>query len=238
MRKLLVADPSGELSRILTRELQEKCLIRCCETGSETLELLESFCPDTLVLDLNLPGMDGLTLLQTARDQGCAASVLAVTTLANSYIRQSLQDLAVSYAMMKPCNPRALALRVEDLLRSPEESAAPDPYVRITAALLSLGIRSNRDGYAYLVPAILYRARHPRSAITKEIYPAVAKVCGGNALQVERDIRLAIESGWKTGDREIWNRIFPGLRKRPSNGLFVHRMAELLRLEETGAGRD
>lgn len=235
MRKLLVADPSGELSRILTRELEGKCLIRCCETGSQTLELLESCCPDALVMDLNLPEMDGISLLRMARDRGCAAAVLAVTTLFNHYIQQSLQDLAVAYVMMNPCDSRALAARVEDLLRLPEESAATEPYVRITGALLSLGIRSKHDGYAYLIPAILYRARHSRSAITKEIYPAVAAACGAKPQQVERDIRLAVESGWDTGDRESWERLFPGHRKRPTNDQFIRRMAEVLRLEESGS---
>ena len=237
MRKLLVADPSGELSRILTRELAGKCLLRCCETGSQTLELLERFCPDTLVLDLNLPGTDGISLLQMARDRGCTAAVLAVTTLFNPYIQHSLQNLAVAYVMMKPCDSRALAARAEDLLRFPEESGTTEPYVRITGALLCLGIRSSRDGYAYLLPAILYRARHPRSAITKEIYPAVAAACGANVQQVERDIRLAIEAGWDNGDREIWERLVPGHRKRPSNDLFIRRMAEMLRLEQPNTGR-
>lgn len=237
MRKLLVADPSGEFSRILTRELAGSCRIRCCQTGTQALELLESFCPDGLVLDLNLPEMDGLTLLQTARDRGCTAAVLALTALFNPMIQRMLQDLAVTYVMMKPCDSRALAARTEDLLRFPGESGTPEPYAWITGALLSMGIRSKHDGFSFLIPAILYRARHPRSAITKEIYPAVADACGATPLQVERNIRLAIEFGWNTGNREIWERLFPGQRKRPSNDLFIRRMAEILRLEETGAVR-
>ena len=90
---------------------------------------------------------------------------------------------------------------------------------------------------SFLLPAILYRARHPRSAITKELYPAVADACGATPMQVERDIRLAIESGWETGNRETWGCLFPGQRKRPSNDLFIRRMAEILRLEETIRGR-
>lgn len=237
MRKLLVADPSGELSRILSRELGEKCQIRCCETGSKALELLGQFCPDGLVLDLHLPELDGITLLRTARDQGSTAAVLAVTTLFNPYIQQPLQELAVSYVMMKPCNPKALAARVEDLLRFPEESGTQEPYVRITGTLLAMGIQSKRDGYAYMLPAILYRARHPRAAITKEIYPAVAAACGGTAQQVERDIRLAIEAGWAAGDRAVWERLFPNHLERPANDQFLRRMAEVLKMEENDCKR-
>lgn len=237
MRKLLVADPSGEFSRILTRELEGKCQIRCCQTGSQALELMERFCPDGVVLDLNLPEMDGITLLQTARDRGCTAAVLAMTTLFNPLIQQTLQDLAVVYVMMKPCASRAVVARTEDLLRFPGEFRTPEPYVRITGGLLSLGIHSKHDGFSFLLPAILYRARHPRSAITKELYPAVADACGATSMQVERDIRLAIESGWETGNRETWGCLFPGQRKRPSNDLFIRRMAEILRLEETITGR-
>ena len=230
MRKLLVVDPGGEYSRILLRALGNRHRVECCGTGNEALELAEHFQPDGIVLDLNMPEVDGISLLSGIRNLGCSAAVLAVTTLFTPYIQQGLQLLAVSYVMMKPCNPRALAARTEDLLRFPMESRSTEPYVRITSALLSLGMRSGHEGFSFLLPAILYRARHPRAAITKQIYPAVAEACGVSPQQVERDIRLAIASGWKYGDRQTWERFFPGETKVPSNDRFLRRMADALRL--------
>ena len=232
MRRLLIADPGGEYSRILTRELGERFHIQCCTTGEKALELLKSFAPDGIVLDLNMPEIDGVTFLRRAREAGCNAAVLAITTLFSPYVQQTLQELAVAYVMRQPCDSRALVERTEDLLRFPGECRCTEPYTRITGALLALGIRPGYDGYSFLLPAILYRARHPRAAVTKELYPAVAEVCGASPIQVERDIRLAIESGWENGSREVWERVLPGQTKRPSNDLFLHRMAELLSLEE------
>lgn len=231
-QKLLIADSSEEFTRALSRELEGKYQIRCSSSGPQTLEALEEFRPDGLVLDLLLPGMDGIHLLRAARERGCFPAVLAMTTLYNPYIQQSLQELAVVYAMMKPCSVRIAAARVEDMLRLPGEHTSPaEPYSRITGALVSMGFRPERGGFALLLPAILFLARHPRASVTKELYPAVGVACGISPRQVERDIRLAIEDAWRVGNPAAWERVFPGERERPSNSRFLGRMAQVLRLD-------
>ena len=91
MRKLLVVDPGGEYSRILLRALGNRHRVECCGTGNEALELAERFQPDGIVLDLNMPEVDGISLLSGIRNLGCSAAVLAVTTLFTPYIQQGLQ---------------------------------------------------------------------------------------------------------------------------------------------------
>lgn len=232
-QKLLITDSSEEFTRALTRELEGKFRIRCSCSGIETLAILEEFRPDGLVLDMLLPEMDGIQVLKAARERGCYPAVLALTTLYNPYIQQALQELAVVYAMMKPCSVRIAAARVEDMLRLPGEYTSPaeDPYSRITGALVSLGFRPERGGFALLLPAILFLSRHPRASVTKELYPAVGEACGSSPRQVERDIRLAIEDAWRVGNPTAWEQVFPGERERPSNSRFLCRMAQVLRLD-------
>lgn len=231
-RRLLIADSSEEFTRALARELEGKFRIRCSCSGPQTLAVLEEFRPDGLVLDMMLPGMDGIQLLKAAREKGCFPAVLALTALYNPYIQQTLQELAVVYALMKPCPVRIAAARVEDMLRLPGEFTSPaeEPYSRITGALVAMGFRPERDGFALLLPAILFRSRHPRASVTKELYPAVGEACGSSPRQVERDIRLAIEDAWKVGNPAAWEQVFPEERERPSNSRFLCRMAQVLRL--------
>ena len=69
-RKLLIADGNEEFRRALAAELQGAYHVRCCDDGKEALSLLRSFAPDVLVLDLMLPGLDGISLLQSAAASG------------------------------------------------------------------------------------------------------------------------------------------------------------------------
>lgn len=74
--KLLIADGNEEFRRALAAELQGAYHVRCCGDGKEALSLLRSFVPDVLVLDLMLPELDGISLLQSAASAGLCPMVL------------------------------------------------------------------------------------------------------------------------------------------------------------------
>jgi two-component system response regulator (stage 0 sporulation protein A) len=80
-------------------------------------------------------------------------------------------------------------------------------------------------------------AAEPDLAITKELYPEVAAVCGGDWKHVERTIRSAITAAWKKRDEEVWQQYFPpepdGTFRKPTNGDFITRMAEALRMSQS-----
>ena len=75
-------------------------------------------------------------------------------------------------------------------------------------------------------------AKHPDMAITKELYPAVSALCGGDSDHVERTIRSAIGVAWRHRDHQLWQAYFPadpqGQCKKPSNGSFITRLAQTL----------
>ena len=91
---------------------------------------------------------------------------------------------------------------------------------------------ANGKGYTYLRESIPIYAKDPQQAITKELYPAVAKLCGSSVDQVERAMRTAIERAWKRRDDQIWRLYFTpqsdGSIKKPSNSEFISRLADLL----------
>lgn len=234
--KLLIADGNEEFRTELETALQSTYFVRTCCTGGEALSLLRSFGPDILVLNLMLPEIDGITLLEESARMGIRPMVLATTAYQNPYILDSINRLGVDYIMMRPCRIPATVARIRDLSHrlNPPELSAPDPKAQVSNLLLSLGIPTRLKGYNQLREAILLMAKNPEMAITKELYPAVAAVCGGDKDHVERTIRSAIGIGWKNRDAQIWQVYFPpgpgGSCKRPSNGTFITRMAESLLL--------
>lgn len=182
-RKLLIADGNEEFRRALAAELQGAYHVRCCDDGKEALSLLRSFAPDVLVLDLMLPGLDGISLLQSAAASGLCPMVLVTSRFYNDYVLTALGELSVGYMMRKPCDIPATAARIGDLsrqIRTPLVTP-PDPQTQVTNLLLSLSVPSKLRGYAYLREAIPMMLKDPDQPITKVLYPAVARFSAAKA---------------------------------------------------------
>lgn len=242
--KLLIADGNEEFRRALAAELQGAYHVRCCGDGKEALSLLRSFVPDVLVLDLMLPELDGISLLQSAASAGLCPMVLVTSRFYNDYILGALGELSVGYMMRKPCDIPATAARIGDLsrhIRAPRVTP-PDPQTQVTNLLLSLNIPSKLRGYAYLREAIPRMMKDPDQPITKVLYPAVGAVFGCKGTHVERSIRSAIDTAWKQRDDRVWQRYFrvgsDGVIPRPSNAAFISRLADALRLNQDAGNNE
>ena len=234
-RKLLIAEESEELRTALADLFRGSCQVRCCADGTAAQRELLEFRPDVLVLDLMLPGYDGISLLKWALNQGVRPMVLAITRFCSDYVAESAQRLGVGYLMLKPCSLSALAARVADL--NQQIRTAPelpnDAGSRISSLLLTLGIPPKLRGFAYLKEAVVLYREDPMQSVTKVLYPEVAKRCGCAPMHVERSIRSAIDAGWKRRDDRIWQLYFQpdreGQIRRPSNSEFISRLADSLR---------
>lgn len=236
-RKVLIADSSEDFRCALADTLHSIYHIRTTADGNQAMQLLRSFLPDILIVDLMLPGLDGITLLQHSAESGIRPMVLATTRYISDYTLDAAERLGVGYIMVKPCSVSAVAARVSDLsqrLKTPVFTH-PDPRTLVSNALLRLGISTKLRGYAYLREAVLLMARDPQQSITKELYPAVAAQFGATAVQLERSIRSAIHTAWSQLDSQIWQMYFPandsGLIPRPTNAAFISRLADLLILD-------
>ena len=109
---------------------------------------------------------------------------------------------------------------------------------RISEIFMTIGIPANIKGYHYLREAIRITVEYPKimDSITKELYPAVAKVFNTTPSKVERAIRHSIEVGWARGKIENINNIFGvkvynGHNDRPTNGEFIALLADKLLLD-------
>ena len=234
MLKLLIVDAAEDFRVALAEAMKGTYIVRTCDDGEAALELARTFVPDLLVLDLTVAGMDGLSLVQIITQTRSKPIILATTRFLSDYVLEASSRIGIDYMMVKPCNIRAVVTRMADLVtsRNPRAQARPDPKVSVANLLLALGIATNNKGYTYLREAIPIYAKDPQQAITKELYPAVAKLCGSSVDQVERAMRTAIERAWKRRDDQIWRLYFTpqsdGSNKIPSNSEFISRLADLL----------
>lgn len=243
-RRLLIAEGTEEFRLALAEALQGTFQIRQCSEGNEVRALLHSFRPDAMILDLMLPGVDGISLLQWAAAAGHKPAVLATTRFVSDYVLEAMDKLGVGYLMVKPCDVQATAARIceiSDRIR-PVPLPMPDPQTQASNLLLQLGVSTKLRGYVYLREALVLKANKPDQSITKELYPDVAKICGCGAIHVERSSRSAIAAAWENRDEQVWRTYFSSGRNgsvpRPTNGAFISRLADCLRTRENTPGNE
>lgn len=219
---LLIADSDPEFCQALTEALDGRFPVHCCCGGREALSLLRSLSPDILVLDLMLPELDGITVLQLSQEDGLHPRVLALTSIENRYIADSADRLGIDYTMRKPCEVSAVALRLEDLLTWEDRR-----YIQ--GLLAHLGFSKDHDALRFLPDAVAMMHDNPRQSVTKELYPAVGKrsVPRESAAKVEKDIRSAINLAWEQRDKALWEKYVPPGPK-PTNRKFLLYMAQAL----------
>ena len=238
IQKILIADAAEEFPMALAENLRGEYHIRTTTEGNQTLEAIRSYQPDVLVLDLMLPGLDGISLLQAVEELGLKPMVLAMTRFVSPYVMEAMDRFGVGYLMMKPCDVHATLARIRDLSRRYSGPTLPAPDIRTTVSnvLLRLGMPTKLRGYGCVREAILCMMRDPDMSVTKELYPRVAELCDGNTAQVERAIRGAILAAWNTGDQRQWRNYFitaqNGQVPKPTNAEFISRIADCLRLKE------
>lgn len=234
MEKLLIAHHSEEFINALSMMLSSQFHVTTCTDGKTALELLLNLKPNILILDLMLPHKDGITLLEDAYP--CIPPVILATTGHNSdYVRQSAATKGIGYIMMSPCEVRSVVLRLMDLIKctNTAPNSREDFQTETAEILLKFGIPSERDGFSQLRVGIPLFAQDPAQRLSKELYPAIAEICGyGSGQQVERSIRSAIEAGWNMRKDGIWESYFPasadGEFTCPSNKAFIARIASTL----------
>ena len=226
MQTLLIADSNDAFRQQLADAFQPYYRTLTCGNGQEALDLLCQENCDCLVLDLMLPELDGISMLETAVSRGVRPIVIAISPLFTQYTFDVAESLGIGYMIRRPCPVQAVVARMLDL----EQRVNPAWASReqINRFLLWLGVSTVYNGYLPLVEALMLLAENPSQSITKVLYPEVAKRIGSGSKAVERNIRSAIEHAWNSGNAERWQKIFPELNERPSNSLFFSRVLETL----------
>ena len=226
MKSILIVEPSEVIRADLELELHKRYRIFSCKDGTAGLELLRCR-PDGMILNLELSGMDSLTFLETAGDLRPKA-ILALSTVYPDYVKLQLYDLGVSYSLTTPAPTRVIVRHIERILQTVDIPVEPD-YYAVTGIHLQILDLPHHQGHEMLRFGVTLYHQDPMQSFTKELYPAIAKVCGcANWKQVETSIRNVIKAGWEKRDDEVWRQYFSDPSVRPTNKTFIARLSELL----------
>ena len=233
MKKILIAIQSENMTQQLQGQLSQLYCVMVCHTGQDAAQILLEQNPEVLVLDLRLPGIDGITLLQAARDGGIKPRVIALEDYVSGYMLRALEQLQVCCLMRFDCQISYLTARIVELLHQNQQE---DPRVQIRRILAQLGFKMNTQGFRILEKAIYCYWEDTSQSVTTKLYPKVAELCGGSASQVEKAIRSSVEAAWKNGDKQLWRMYFAagknGKPEKPSNGDFLARISRCIIREE------
>lgn len=236
MQRLLIADTAQGFTDAVAKRLRGEFQVETCHDGETAMELIQSFEPDILLLDIMLPGLDGLSILHGIRTSGTDMRVVVTLRTQEPYILGCLERMDVDYVFMKPCAISAVVACIYDLSIKNTGKDASCIEHETDSILLRLGFQMGPTRYKCAYYGVLLWYRMQDGIVTKQLYPEVARICGGSATRVEKAIRDAISDAWKNGNRALWQLYFPpgkgGVSHCPSNEVFIARIAGCLRQGE------
>ncbi|HET9311174.1 MAG TPA: response regulator transcription factor [Actinomycetota bacterium] len=171
---VLVVDDEPLVREVVARYLErDGFLVHEVGDGDEALRWLACHRPALVVLDVMLPGVDGLQILRTVRESG-DVPVILLTALAEEVDRVVGLELGADDYVVKPFSPRELAVRVRNLLRRATPSPPRnDEILQLGRLVIDPGAReASVDGSAApLTPKefdlLLTLARSPRQVFSR-----------------------------------------------------------------------
>ncbi|PFU35802.1 sporulation transcription factor Spo0A [Bacillus cereus] len=256
--KVCLVDDNKELVSMLESYVaaqEDMEVIGTAYNGQECLNLLKDKQPDVLVLDIIMPHLDGLAVLEKMRhiERLRQPSVIMLTAFGQEDVTKKAVDLGASYFILKPFDMENLTSHIRQVSDKANATIKrPLPSFRsattvdgkpknldasITSIIHEIGVPAHIKGYMYLREAIsmVYNDIELLGSITKVLYPDIAKKYNTTASRVERAIRHAIEVAWSRGNIDSISSLFGYTvsmsKAKPTNSEFIAMVADKLRLE-------
>ena len=244
--KFVMTNTSDIVTEVCREALEAKgvTVMVCDKNGTAALETLLAVHPQACLLDAFMPDLDAITVKQRYEEKnnsGVHTTFFVTGAFQSEEVEQDLLDNGFSFFFVKPFDENVLVSRV---LRAAGGASRPQPVsldsdeLTVTEILRQIGVPAHIKGYQFLRDAILLTtADHEYiNAVTKRLYPEIAKRNGTTASRVERAIRHAIEVAWDRGDVDTLNSYFGytihNLRGKPTNSEFIAMIADKIRLDK------
>ncbi|MBT9143217.1 MAG: Stage 0 sporulation protein A [Dehalococcoidia bacterium] len=250
MLKVFIADDNREFCDLLIEYLEGQPDIEVvgkAYNGKEALDLIAKNPPDVLLLDIIMPYLDGLGVLEQIGQMKSRPKVIMLTAFGQEDITRKAVELGASYYILKPFNMDVLAERIRLLgngqISAPSVNGLSRPAKKrtsleadVTSIIHEIGIPAHIKGYHYLREAILMVVAEVDllGSVTKILYPRIADRFDTTSSRVERAIRHAIEVAWSRNNIETSKKFFGYTinteRGKPTNSEFIALVADRMRL--------
>ena len=255
--KVCIVDDNRELVGLLEEYIssqEDMEVTGVAYNGQDCLEILKDSDPDVLLLDIIMPHLDGLAVLDKIRDldKPVLPNVIMLTAFGQEDVTKNAVELGASYFILKPFDMNNLGTHIRQVsgkakgglrkgstpgYRSHTEQKPKNLDASITSIIHEIGVPAHIKGYLYLREAIsmVYNDIELLGSITKVLYPDIAKKYNTTASRVERAIRHAIEVAWSRGNIDSISSLFGYTvsmsKAKPTNSEFIAMVADKLRLE-------
>lgn len=230
-------------------------LVGQAENGKDMYEIIRNKEPDVILLDIFMPKMDGLTVMEkvnTDKTLKKRPAFIVVSAVGQERITEDAFNLGAYYYILKPFDNEFLLDRIKDIgnlssgkrtLHRPVQGQAvlPKPErnleMDVTNIIHEIGVPAHIKGYQYLRDAIILSVDDVEmlNSITKILYPTIAKKHQTTPSRVERAIRHAIEVAWSRGKMDTIDELFgytvSNGKGKPTNSEFIALIADKIRLE-------
>ncbi len=252
-----IADDNERILDLLGEIIEgdkELNLVGKANNGEDVYQIIKEKQPDVVLLDLIMPKMDGLSVMEmTGRNKELKKhpGFIVITAVGQERITEDAFKKGASYYILKPFQNEMIISRIkqtgQSLRHNPAVGCGMDAPVsfgpeqnlesRVTDMIHEIGIPAHIKGYHYLRDAIMMAVEDMDvlNAITKILYPTVAKKHQTTASRVERAIRHAIEVAWSRGKLDTLDSLFgytvSNGKGKPTNSEFIALIADTIRLE-------
>lgn len=225
--------------------------------GEEAYRLIKDKQPDVVLLDVIMPKLDGLGVIEKVREDKTISKVpefVMLSAVGHEDITEVAFNLGANYYVMKPFDNNILVRRLHTIMdnrmkkpkalkKSPantKENAleVSDRILEmdVTNIIHEIGVPAHIKGYQYIRDAIMLSVKDGEmiNSITKILYPAIAKKYQTTPSRVERAIRHSIEVAWSRGNTDVIEEYFGYTvsdgKGKPTNSEFIALIADKLRL--------
>jgi two-component system response regulator (stage 0 sporulation protein A) len=251
--KLLIVDDSKNFCGLMHKyfsSLEHYTVCGIAYNGLEAIDMIEKYSPDVVILDLVMPHLDGLGVLEKAAslNMNTRPCFIMLSAFGQENLTKKAVEMGATYYIVKPFDVEILDARIRQLAMGGgmlSSSSFISNYERprnlegeVTKIIHQMGVPAHIKGYLYLRDGIIFVTEEVNlmGAVTKELYPMIAEKYNTTASRVERAIRHAIELAWDRGNVDMMNSFFGYTinveRGKPTNSEFIAMIADKLRLGE------
>lgn len=219
----------------------------CVKDGEELCGRIKSEEPDVVFMDSFMTRLDAIGVIRNIKRQNIKQPKFIVfSTFHSAMLEREIMNSGANYFVLKPYNVEQLCENIT-LMTVKEKNLLPDGIpmkldkigieLKVTQILHEIGVPAHIKGYHYLRDSIIMAIEKPEiiNAVTKQLYPSVAKKYETTSSRVERAIRHAIEVAWDRGDLDVLNSYFGYTihndRGKPTNSEFIAMISDRIRLQ-------
>ncbi len=257
--RVAIADDNERMVNLLKDIMEgdsEIEVVGTAKDGMEALNMIEESEPDLVLLDLIMPKLDGLGVLEKlkrTRSEKKTPVIIVVTAIGQEGITENAFELGADYYILKPFDNDTLLSRIkqvkpgnrtrlidsnrQNIYENKEEYMERNLESDVTNIIHEIGVPAHIKGYQYLRDAIMMSVNDGEmlNSITKLLYPSIAKQHKTTPSRVERAIRHAIEVAWSRGKMDTIDELFgytvSNGKGKPTNSEFVALIADKIRIE-------